>query len=74
MSWQQRLDTHTHHWRAPDPGEIVPAQWDPVNHQLRLDLSGDPRYDKRLIKKLGRTVDGSPGSKWPPVGGGGMGS
>jgi hypothetical protein len=74
VSSQQRLKTRTHRWRAPDPGDVVPARWDPSHRELRLDLGGDPRYDEKLIKKLGRTLDGSPGSKYPPVGGGGMGS
>ena len=53
-SWQ-RLNTLTHRWRAPDPGDVVPAKWDPATRQVRLDLGGDPRYDEKLIRWLGRT-------------------
>jgi hypothetical protein len=70
VTWQQKLSTRTHHWRAPDPGDIVPARWDPEHRTLRLDLDGDPRYDEKLIKKLGRTRDAS---SWPPTGGASMG-
>jgi hypothetical protein len=70
LSWQQRLNTYTHHWRAPDPGEIVPALWDPAHRRLQLDLRGDPRYDKKVIKRLGRTREAP---TWPPTGFGGMG-
>jgi hypothetical protein len=62
---QQTLHTRTHHWRPPDPGDVVPASWDPAQRDLRLDLGGDPRYDEKLIKKLGRTRDAS---SWPPTG------
>jgi hypothetical protein len=27
---RQRLNTLTHHWRAPDPGDVVPALWNPA--------------------------------------------
>jgi hypothetical protein len=67
---QQRLDTYTHQWRAPDPGDIVPARWDPAQRRLELDLRGDPRYDKKVIKRLGRTREAP---SWPPTGVGGVG-
>jgi hypothetical protein len=70
ITWQQRLDTYTHHWRAPDPGDIVPANWDPVHKRLRLNLRKDPRYDKKLIKQLGRTREGP---TFPPISGIGAG-
>jgi hypothetical protein len=70
VSAQQRLNTATHHWRAPDPGEVVPAKWDPVHRKLRLDLRGDTRYDEKMIKKLGRTREAP---TWPPTGVGGIG-
>jgi hypothetical protein len=66
----QRLDTYTHHWRPPDPGDIVPARWDPVQRRLRLNLRRDPRYDKKLIRRLARSREGP---SWPPTGVGGMG-
>jgi hypothetical protein len=65
---RQRLNTLTHHWRAPDPGDVVPALWDPVQRKLRLELGRDPRYDERVIKALGRTRSPPPG---PPSGAGG---
>jgi hypothetical protein len=65
VSSQQTLNTRRHHWRPPDPGDIVPARWDPEHRTLSLDLDGDPRYDEKLIKKLGRTRDAS---SWPPTG------
>jgi hypothetical protein len=52
---EQKLNTATRHWRPPDPGDVVPARWDPARHKLRLALRGDPRYDERLIKAIGRT-------------------
>ncbi len=67
VSSRQRLDTYTHHWRAPDPGEVVPAKWDPAHRTLRLELGGDARYDKKLIKRLGRTRE-SPASYSSPLG------
>jgi hypothetical protein len=67
VSSRQRLSTYTHHWHAPDPGDIVPANWDPVHHRLRLDLRGDPRYDKKVIKRLGRTRE-LPSSTSSPLG------
>ncbi len=66
VSCQQRLTTRTHRWRAPDPGDIVPAQWDPAHRKLRLDLDGDPRYDETVIKKLGRTREALGGQQGPP--------
>jgi hypothetical protein len=54
---QQRLISHTHRWRPPDPGELVRVKWDPPRRALRLDLGGDPRYDEKLIRALGRTRD-----------------
>ena len=65
---RQRLNTLTHHWREPEPGEVVPARWDAAHRVLRLDLGGDPRYDEKLIKALGMTRDASLGP--PPAGGG----
>jgi hypothetical protein len=54
---RQKLHTLTHRWRAPDPGEVVRARWDPTDRNLELELGGDARYDEKLIKKLGRTRD-----------------
>ena len=62
---QQRLNSRTHRWRPPDPGDVVCARWDPDHRQTRLDLGGDPRYDERLIRALGRTRDAP---TWPPTG------
>jgi hypothetical protein len=58
VTFRQKLNTYTHHWRSPDPGEIVPAKWDAAHRTLRLDLAGDVRYDKRVIRRLGRTREG----------------
>lgn len=58
----QKLSSLTHHWRAPEPGDVVPARWDPAHRRLRLALGGDPRYDEKLIHALGRTRD--PWSAW----------
>ncbi len=69
ISSRQRLNTLTHHWRPPDPGEVVPARWDPVRGTVLLDLRGDARYDEKMIKAAGRTRDAP---TWGPVGGGGM--
>jgi hypothetical protein len=55
VSARQKLNSRTLHWRPPDPSEIVPARWDPAYRKLRLDLSGDPLFDERVVKKLGRT-------------------
>ena len=52
---RQKLNTVTHHWRAPDPGDVVAAKWDPAHRELRLDLGRDPRYDEKVIKEMGRT-------------------
>jgi hypothetical protein len=65
---RQRLNTHAHHWRAPDPGDVVRARWDAAHRVLRLDLRRDPRYDEKLIKALARTRDAAPGP--PGIGGG----
>ena len=65
---QQKLHTHTHHWRPPEPGEVVSASWDPRDRKLRLDLSNDARYNEKLIKALGRTRDAASGA--PGIGGG----
>ena len=54
---RQKLNTVTHHWRAPDPGDVVAAKWDPAHRELRLDLGRDPRYDEKVIKAMGRTRD-----------------
>ena len=62
---QQRLNSRTRRWRPPDPGDVVGARWDPDHRQLRLDLGGDPRYDERLIRALGRTREAP---TWPPTG------
>ncbi len=70
VSSRQRLNTRTHRWRPPDPGQVVPARWDPAQHALRLDLGGDPRYDEKLIRALGRTRDAP---TWSPTVGGGVG-
>ena len=68
VSSQQRLNTFIHHWRPPDPGDIVSASWDPADHKLRLDLGADARYNEKLIRALGRTRD-APGGP-PGIGGG----
>ena len=68
ISWQQRLETYTHHWGPPDPGDIVPANWDSVHGRLRLDLRGDPRYDKKVIQRLGRTREGPTHPPIPGIG------
>ena len=68
---RQRLYTRTHHWRAPDPGDVVPARWNRAQRKLQLDLGGDPRYDERLIKRLGRTRAAI--GHVPPGPGGGVG-
>jgi hypothetical protein len=68
VSSQQKLNTHTHHWRPPDPGEIVPARWNPAHRRLRLDLRSDPRYDEKVIRALGRTREANTGSWMPPPG------
>ena len=57
VSSQQKLKTLTHRWRAPDPGEVVPARWDPARHVIRLALGGDLRYDEKLLSAIGRTRD-----------------
>lgn len=66
---QQKLNSRTHHWRPPDPGDVVPARWDSRRRELRLELGGDPRYDEKLIKALGRTSHPPP----PSIFGGGPG-
>jgi hypothetical protein len=68
VSSQQKLNTRTHHWRPPDPGEVVAAKWDPAHRKLRLDLRRDPRYHEKLIRALGRTRDASCGSGLAPPG------
>lgn len=60
---RQKLNSITHHWRAPDPGDVVTAKWDPANRELRLDLGRDPRYDEKVIKAIGRTRDAQ--GDWP---------
>ena len=70
VSSQQKLNTRVHHWRAPNPGDVVPAKWDPADRKLRLELDGDLRYDEKLIKRLGRS---SEAPTWPPTGVGGIG-
>jgi hypothetical protein len=64
---RQKLSGFRFRWRAPDPGEVVSARWDPAHRELRLDLRGDPRYDERLIRALGRTRRAVPPSG--PTGG-----
>jgi hypothetical protein len=68
VSCQQKLSTRTHHWRAPDPGDVVAAKWDRAHGRLQLDLGGDPRFDERLIRARGRTRPVPPGP--PGIGGG----
>ena len=70
VSSQQKLDTYTHHWRAPDPGDIVPVRWDPTQRRLRLDLRGDPRYDKKSDQAA---WEDPRTPSWPPTGVGGVG-
>jgi hypothetical protein len=68
VSARQKLYTRTHHWRSPDPGDVVPAKWNPAHRELRLVLGGDPRYDEKLIKTLARSRT----APWPgPPGGSG---
>ena len=68
VSSRQKLNTFTHHWRAPEPGDVVSARWDPGGRKLRLDLRRDPRYNEKLIKMRDRTRD----APWPrPPGGSG---
>ena len=69
VSSRQRLNTHTHDWRAPDPGDTVRAKWDAAHRTLRLELGGDARYDLKVIKRLGRNRE--PPS-WGPFGGSSM--
>jgi hypothetical protein len=70
VSSQQKLNTRTRHWRAPNPGDLVHARWDPVQRELRLLLRGDIRYDEKLIRAAGRTREPP---TWPPTGVGGAG-
>jgi hypothetical protein len=70
VSSQQKLNTRTHHWRAPDPGDVVPAKWDPAQGTLQLNLGGDLRYDERLIRAVSRNREAP---TWPPADGGGWG-
>ena len=60
VSSRQKLDTLTHQWRAPKPGEIVPARFNPARGKLRLELGGDPRYDERRRKAIERKHSSSP--------------
>jgi hypothetical protein len=69
ITWRQRLDTYTHHWSAPDPGDVVPINWDPVHGRTQLDLRRDPRYDRKVIKRLGRTREGPTYPPHPGIGG-----
>jgi hypothetical protein len=66
VSSKQKLNTRAHHWRAPDPGDVVSAKWDPARRELRLDLRRDPRYDERQIRAQGRTRYAPPGRPPPP--------
>lgn len=66
---RQKLNTVTHHWHPPDPGALVTAKWDPAHRELRLDLGRDPRYDKKVINAMGRTLDAR--GYGPPGPGGG---
>jgi hypothetical protein len=50
----QKLSGLRYRWRAPDPGEVVAASWDPGQNKLRLDLRRDPRYDEKLIRAIDR--------------------
>ena len=59
VSSRQKLDTLTHQWRAPKPGEIVPARFNPARGKLRLELGGDPRYDERRRKAIERKQSSS---------------
>ena len=65
---QQKLRGLTHHSRAPDPGDVVAARWDPMHRKLRLDLAGDARYDEKLIKARGRSRP-PPSPPSPPASG-----
>jgi hypothetical protein len=73
VSSRQKLNTRTHHWRPPDPGAVVPARWDPVRRELRLDLGGDLRYHEKRIRALGRTRDPSSGTGLQQGSSGGVG-
>ena len=68
VSSQQKLHTLTHHWRPPEPGDVVSASWNPAGRQLRLDLAADARFNEKLIKALGKTHYVPPGP--PGIGGG----
>lgn len=70
VSAKQKLNTLTHRWRPPDPGDVVSARWDHAHRELRLDLHGDPRYDKRIIDAARRPLH-HPGPHGPAGGGGG---
>jgi hypothetical protein len=65
VSSQQKLNTRTHHWRAPEPGDVVPAKWDPTRGNIRLELGGDLRYDENVIRAVSRNR--APPA-WPPSG------
>lgn len=60
---QQKLTGLTHQWHAPDPGDVVAANWDPARERLRLELDGDARYDHKVIRALWRVREArrSPG-------------
>ncbi len=68
VSSQQKLSTLTHRWRAPNPGDVVAARWDPAGRKLRLALGRDARYNEKLIAAAARTRDAPPGP--PGIGGG----
>jgi hypothetical protein len=57
VSSRQRLNTTGHHWRAPEPGDTVPARWNVAHRTLQLDLGGDVRYDENVLRSLGRTLE-----------------
>ena len=71
VSSQQKLHTLTHHWRPPEPGDVVSASWDPAGRKLRLDLGRDARYNEKLIQALGRTRDAGASHPGPTGLGGG---
>lgn len=71
VSSQQKLHTLTHHWRPPEPGDVVSASWDPAGRKLRLDLGRDARYNEKLIQAVGRTRDAGASHPGPTGLGGG---
>jgi hypothetical protein len=53
VSFKQQLNGAG--YLTPDAGAVVTVKWNPKNHQARLDLRGDPRYDYDLVKRQQKT-------------------